>query len=88
MHFKETVSILSLKYELNQIKNGKKIKVLITDPLDPLKRPPRGPHPLQNPIYPLFTPWTPWTPSLKKNFEILGGLFDPPSEKKVRDIYG
>ena len=23
MHFKETVSILSLKYELNQIKNGK-----------------------------------------------------------------
>ena len=43
--------------------------------------------PLQNPIYTLFTPWTPWTPSLKKNFEILGGLFDPPSEKKVRDIY-
>ena len=26
MHFKETVSILSLKYELNQIKNGKMLK--------------------------------------------------------------
>ena len=26
MHFKETVSILSLKYELNQIKNGKILK--------------------------------------------------------------
>ena len=59
----------------------------MTNPLDPLKRPPRGPSPLQNPIYPLFTPWTPWTHSLKKNFEILGGLFDPLPEKKVRDIY-
>ena len=53
----------------------------MTDPLDPLKRPPRGPPP-QYLIYPLFTPWTPWTPSLKKNFEILGGLFDPPLKKK------
>ena len=26
MHSKETVSILSLKYELNQIKNGKMLK--------------------------------------------------------------
>ena len=26
MHFKETVSILSLEYELNQIKNGKMFK--------------------------------------------------------------
>ena len=59
----------------------------MTDPLDPLKRPPRGPSPLQNPIYPLFTPWTPWTPPLKKKFGILGGLFDPLPEKKVRDIY-
>ena len=56
-------------------------------PPRPPKMTPRGPSPLQNPIYPLFTPWTPWTPPLKKNFEILGGLFDPPSEKKVRDIY-
>ena len=26
MHFKENVSILSLKYELNQIKNGKMLE--------------------------------------------------------------
>ena len=35
MHFKETVSILSLKYELNQIKKWENIKVLLTYPLDP-----------------------------------------------------
>ena len=33
MHFKETVSILSLKYELNQIKYG----IMLTYPLDPPK---------------------------------------------------
>ena len=27
MHFKETVKILGLKYELNQIKNGKMFKL-------------------------------------------------------------
>ena len=36
MHFKETVSILSLKYELNQIKNG---KMLIFFSLTPLGTP-------------------------------------------------
>ena len=41
MHFKETVSILSLKYELNQIKNGH-VKILGTYPLDPLDFTPRG----------------------------------------------
>ena len=44
MHFKDTVSVLSLKYELNQIKNGKMLKFCyITYPLDPLNLPPRGP---------------------------------------------
>ena len=62
-----------MKYELYQIK---------TYPLDPLKRPPRGPSSLQNPIYPL----DPLDPPPEKNFEILGGLLDPP-EKKVRDVY-
>ena len=51
--------------------------------LSSVNRPPKViPYP-QNPIYPLFTPG----PPLKKNFKILGGLLDPPSEKKVRDIY-
>ena len=55
MHLKETVSILSTKYELNQIKN---VKILLTDPLN---LPPRGPSPLfENLIYPLLTPSTPY----------------------------
>ena len=58
MPFKETVSILSLKYELYQIKNVKKLK---------------------------FSELTPRPPTLppEKNFNILGGLFDPPSEKEL-----
>ena len=35
MHFKETVSILSLKYELNDQK-WENVKVLLAYPLDPL----------------------------------------------------
>ena len=42
MHFKETVSILSLKYELDQIKN---VKILLTYPL--------GAPLFENLIYPL-----------------------------------
>ena len=47
MHFKETVSILSLKYELNQIKNGIMLKILLSYPLDALNLPPRGPPSLK-----------------------------------------
>ena len=47
MHFKETVNILSLKYELNQIKKWENIKILLTYSLDPLNLPPRGPPSLK-----------------------------------------
>ena len=53
MDFKETVSILSLKYELNQIKNG---KILLTYPLNPLTLPPRDGGLFENLLYPLLTP--------------------------------
>ena len=35
----------------------------------------------------VVTPWTPYFTPWTKDFAILGGLFDPPPEKKVRDIY-
>ena len=47
MHLKETVSILSLKYELNQIKKGENVKILLTYPVDPLNLPLRGPPSLK-----------------------------------------
>ena len=77
MHFKENVSILNLKYELNQIK---------TYPLDSLKRPPRGPSPSKIWFTPCLPPGPPGLPPWKKNFEILGGLFDPPLKKKLTHL--
>ena len=71
MHFKETVSILSLKCKLNQIKKWENVKILLTYPLDPLTYP-LGDPPLKNLIYPLLTP-EPLLYPLKKNFNILGG---------------
>lgn len=51
MHFKETVIVLNLKYELNQINNGKI--------LNSVNSPPRG-HPLfENLICLLLTTSTP-----------------------------
>ena len=44
--------------------------------------------PPPKPNLPPVDPLDPLDPPLKKNFEILGGLFDPLPEKKVRDIYG
>ena len=44
MHFKETVSILSLKYEPNQIKNGKMLNSLVSPPKSP-KLTPKGTPP-------------------------------------------
>ena len=58
--------------------------------LSSVNRPPRPPkvtpYPPKSDLPPV-DPLDPLDPPLKKNFEILGGLFDPPSEKKVRDIY-
>ena len=59
MHFKETASILSLKYELNDQK-GENVKVLLAYPLDPLNSPPRGPPIFENMICPLLTPSIPY----------------------------
>ena len=55
----------------------------VNRPTRPLKVTPYPQKSNLPPVYPL----DPLDPPLKKNFEILGGLFDPPSEKKVRDIY-
>ena len=60
MHFKETVSILRLKYELNQIKNGKMLKSSVNLPPRPPKSTPLGTSLFENLIYPLSTPWTPY----------------------------
>ena len=65
MHFKETVSILSLRCELNQIKN---VKIL-----NSVNLPPRPPKPtsqgntlFENLIYPLLTHLNPLLHPLKK----------------------
>ena len=59
--------------------------------LSSVNRPPRPPkvtpYPPKSDLPPV-DPLDPLDPPLKFFFEILGGLFDPPSEKKVRDIYG
>ena len=63
-------------------KNGKILKFG-----EPTLRPPQGTLPSPKSDLPPVYPLDPLDRPLKKNFEILGGLFDPLPEKKVRDIY-
>ena len=56
--------------------------------LSSVNRPPRPPKKTPYPPKSDRPPVDPLDPPLKKNFKILGGLFDPLPEKKVRDIYG
>ena len=59
--------------------------------LSSVNRPPRPPKKTPYPPKsnrPPVDPLDPLDPPLKNFFEILGGLFDPPPEKKSRDIYG
>ena len=58
--------------------------------LSSVNRPPRPPKKTPYPPKsdrPPVDPLDPLDPPLKIFFEILGGLFDPPPEKKSRDIY-
>ena len=58
----------------------------VNRPPRPPKKTPYSPKSDRPPVDPL-DPLDPLDPPLKIFFEILGGLFDPPPEKKSRDIY-